>query len=290
MKFKFIFKFIVILITTIQISFLAHASKGLILNRDGNLNYYENDKFVKQVKHFHDICNEFISLYFTGDYYFIVKKYKNVEKYYIERWNVKSNKSDIINLNSSNSPITGISLVSKGSGYIQSKSGNLDYYLNGTYIKTVKTWPLQFYESWALFFFAGNSLYRTVLIDLDSHNYGTNLFKYSKSADDSKSIDCFDGDVRFMNFNQNGDGIIIEKNIMIDDRIFIHLYKNNVKMRIVERDANEYFNIISVTDDSVYVQLNSDSEGFYINKCDLDLKNCTKLDLLDKDYVYVSFK
>jgi len=287
MKFKLLF----LLIAIIQISFLAHASKGLILNRNGNLNYYENDKFVKQVNHFNDIYNEFISLYFSGDYYYIVKKYKNVKKYYIERWNIQSNKSDIINLNSSNSPITSISLVSKGSGYIQSKNGNLDYYLNGTYIKTVKLRPLEYYESWVSFIFAGNSLYQNILVSLDSQNYGIVLYKCSKSGENCNEFDSFGNNLIFMDLNQNGNGLIVSTNIMYEDRTFLYFYKNNFKVSVIDIDSNEYFNPISVTnDDYIYVQLNSENEGFTLNRCDLDLKNCTKLDLPDKDYVYVSFK
>jgi hypothetical protein len=76
---KSVLKSIFTLLVASQISNFAHANKGIILKDDTNLDYYENDKFVKQVNHFNDIYNEFISLYFTGDYYYVVKKYKNVE-------------------------------------------------------------------------------------------------------------------------------------------------------------------------------------------------------------------
>ncbi len=282
---------IIILIASIQISFLAHASKGLILTSDGRLNYYENDKFVKQVNYFRNISTDFIDLYFTGEYYFLVKKYKNSEMYYLEKWDIKKNKSEIINLNSPDSPITGISLVAKGSGYIQTKNGNLDYYLNGTYIKTVKSMPIEEYESWVSFIFTGNTLYRTLLFDRDSHDYGTVLYKCSKSGDDFKDIDViYDSDVNFIDFNKNGDGVIIAKSMHIDYSLSLYLYKNNVQVNCIEIDSNEYYNVLSVTDDSIYVDLFSSDDGYFISKCDLNLKNCIKLDMPDKNIVSAYFK
>ena len=57
-----------------------------------------------------------------------------------------------------------------------------------------------------------------------------------------------------------------------------------------EIDSNEYYNVLSVTDDSIYVDLFSSDDGYFISKCDLNLKNCIKLDMPDKNIVSVYFK
>ncbi len=70
MTFKIIFRLIVIILSSIQISFLAHASKGIILTYDGRLNLYENDKFIKQINYFK---NSNINILYTGEFYYVSK-------------------------------------------------------------------------------------------------------------------------------------------------------------------------------------------------------------------------
>jgi hypothetical protein len=58
---------------------------------------------------------------------------------------------------------------------------------------------------------------------------------------------------------------------MYEDRSFLYFCKNNFKVNFIDKDSNEYFNPISVTnDDYIYIQLNSENEGFTLNRCDLD--------------------
>ncbi len=84
-----------------------------------------------------------------------------------------------------------MSFQNKRSGFIETEDGNLDYYLNDIFIKTIKSEPIEDYEYWGPIFFTGKSLYKTRVTALDSQDVRTVLFKCLKAGDDCKEINVF---------------------------------------------------------------------------------------------------
>ena len=288
MTIKIILRFIVILLTGIQISFLAHASKGIILTYDGKLNYYENDKFIKQINYFEDFN---INILYTGEYYYISKIDNKTKKYYLEKWNIEKYKEQIIKPNSSDSPISDMSFLNKGSGFILTQNGKLDYYLNDLFINTIKSEPIEVYQNWGPISFSGTSLYKSLISDADSFSFFSLLFKCSKAGNDCYQTEYFfQENIDFISLNENGDGFLVTHTTYSSEPI-LYKFKND---KIIEQinynyEFDTYKSVLSVTNDSIYFYSYSGQDKI-ITKCDINGNNCINLDIPDKNFKFASFK
>ncbi len=288
MTFKIIFRLIVILLTGVQISFLAHASKGIILTYDGKLNLYENDKFIKQINYFDDTN---IKILFTGDYYYVSKFDYKTKKYYLEKWNIDKNTLQIIKPNSTFSPISEMSFLSKGSGFILTQDGNLDYYLNDLFINNKISQSIEDYQFWGPISFSGTSLYKTLISHADSHSFYSSLFKCSKAGKYCYSMEFFGGErIDLLSFNQNDNGYLVTHNIHNAEPI-LYKFANDKIVGIVYYDYkfDTSKSVLSVTNDSIYF-LSYSKHGKVITKCDIDGINCVDLNIPDKNFKFASFK
>ncbi len=286
MTFKIILRFIVMLIISIQFYFFAYASKGIILTYDGKLNLYENDKFIKQINQF---SNSNMIL-FTGDYYYISKIDRKTYKYYLEKWSVDKNTVTIIKPNSTYSPIADMSFQSKGSGFILTQDGSVDYYLNNTFMKNIKSQPLEEFESWGPISFSGNALYKTIISAENYRHYYSSVLKCSKAADHCYVIAGFSREnADLISFDQNGDGFLVTHSNDTQGPI-LYQFKNDriVKVIFYPFAFEDYKRVLSVTPDSVYF-ISPDSNKI-ITKCDLYGNNCIDLNIPDYSFRFASFK
>ena len=112
----------------------AFASRGLILNADNSIYYYENGEFIREVV---QLPSSNYSISYTGDNFFYAKYFKEDKKYSLHICNILTAKCNPIETPKETAEITDISFSDNGYGLISRKDNKIDIYLEGIYSNTI---------------------------------------------------------------------------------------------------------------------------------------------------------
>lgn len=275
-------KVLLFILSFLQLSFVAYASKGLLVYDDYTMDYFENDKFIRKLS-----ALDSLNISFTGDFYYLIKKNSTTNEYFIEKWSVARKLVKVIKTNAKmkNKP-EYFSFANNGNGFIKSSDNKIDIYINDKYIKSVNLPNLEEYEGWGPFS-TNDALYQTIYSWLDSQDTGLAIYKcsiYGSNCNMGSSANSIDGVSILINIGNNGNKAAISYDMMAQMTYLILIKNDEYANTKVIKD--EKYRFISVTDDSIYYTFSNNN----IIKCDSNIENCNGLNLSNKYIKFAFFK
>ncbi len=192
------------------------ASTGVILSGDKKIRFFKDDVFVKVIK---EVNSTDVAIYNSGEYYYVSGSYPKINKYYIEKCNFIDFKCKEIGTPLGRAKPVGISFLNNGTGFVATSDGQIDYYENEKFIRTV----LRTFGTISSINFTGNSLYYLVQ---NWNNDGTINNSYIAKCDKfGSNCNLLYNDYYLykLSFSDTGEGFVISKD---DDYSFLY-FKND---------------------------------------------------------------
>jgi len=267
---KSVLKSIFTLLVVSQVSNFAHASKGIILKDDTNLDYYENDKYVKTLM---SLVSTTTLINYTGSNFYLSKYIPEDNKYSLHACSMETLKCVPITTPDTSADIVGISFQDNGKGFVAKKDLNIDYYENNVFVKTItKADRKIIYVS-----YTGKSTYFAEVKDENNGMYTSFIKRCSEFAWNCKVIGEINDSITSISFNDNFEGYAVS-------RIGKLYHFKNDKIVSITKPFKFYTDDLFFTDTGFYTRRQFLEGNFNdekpmrvkteITKCDLSGNDC----------------
>lgn len=263
-------KTIVAFVSIAQISFSAFASKGIILKDDTNLDYYENDKYVRTLM---SLVSTNTLIHFTGNNFYLSKYIPEDKKYSLHVCNLLSNKCAPIITPDNSSDIVDFSFRDNGTGFVAKKDLNIDYYEENRFIKTITRADRAIISV----SFNGNSTYFAEVKDYNNGEYSSFIKRCSKYALNCKVIAAIKDSITSISFNEFEEGFAVSRMGKT------YRFSNNL-ITEVKNPLNFHSDNLSFTNSGIYTRYQYTENTYDVEnpiiikteilKCDLLGNNC----------------